>query len=81
MVADALKSVENTSIEEPISHAEAMNSKNNNNYIKAMRKEMDSLTRKQTQTLVSNPKNKKVINCKWILKKEEGSLGVKDSWF
>lgn len=48
MVADALKSVENTSIEEPISHAEVMNSKNNNNYIKAMRKEMDSLTRKQT---------------------------------
>lgn len=37
MVANALKSVEDTSIEEPTSYVEAMNSKNNNNYIKAMR--------------------------------------------
>ena len=40
---------------------------------------MDSLVRNQTWTLVSNPRNRKFVSCKWILKKNEGILGVKDS--
>lgn len=40
---------------------------------------MDSLVRNQTWTLVSNPRNRKIVSCKWIFKKNEGIPGVKDS--
>ena len=55
-----------------------MNSKNNRNWIKAMREEMDSLVKNQTWTLVPNLGNRKVVSCKWIFKKND-ILGVQDS--
>ena len=79
MVAYALMSVEDVAIEEPNNYREAINSKNNRNYIKAMREEMDSLVRNQTWTLVPNPWNRKIVSCKWIFKKKNGILGVEDS--
>ena len=54
MVAYALMSAEDVAIEEPNIYREAMNSKNNRNWIKVMREEMDSLVRNQTWTLVLN---------------------------
>ncbi|KAH9651033.1 hypothetical protein KPL70_026595 [Citrus sinensis] len=79
MVAYALMSAEDVTIEEPNSYREAVNNKNNRNWIKAMREEMDSLVRNQTWILVPNPGNRKIVSCKWIFKKKEGIPGVEDS--
>ena len=43
------------------SYTKVVNSKYNNNSIKIMREEMDSLTRNQTWTLVPNLENKKGV--------------------
>lgn len=37
---------------------------------------MDSLQRNHAWTVIPNPGDKKLVNCKWIFKKNNGVLGV-----
>lgn len=67
------------SIKELNSYTKALSSKDNNNQIKTIREKMDSLVRNHTWTLVPNPQNRKIVNCKWICKKNEGIPSVEDS--
>ena len=39
---------------------------------------MKSLYKNKTWDLVKLPKGKKVVCCKWVFKKKEGTLGVKE---
>ena len=78
MVAYALMSAEDVAIEELNSYREAINNKNSRNWIKAIREEMDSLVRNQTWILVPNPRNMKIVSCKWIFKRNEDIPGVED---
>ena len=45
----------------------------------AMQEEMESLHKNDTWDLVRLPKGKKVVRCKWVFKRKEGILGVKES--
>ena len=81
LVAYALMSVEDMSIEQPVSYSKAIESENCDKWIKAMRKQIDSLQRNQMWTLVLNPSDKKLVNCKWIFKKKNGILRVEPSKF
>lgn len=52
------------------SYTKVVNNKYNNNSIKIMRAEMDSLTRNQTWTLVPNLENKKVLTANGYSRKK-----------
>lgn len=40
---------------------------------------MESLHKKDTWALVTLPKNKNVIYCKWALKRKADTLGIKEA--
>ena len=44
---------------------------------KAMDDEIESLYKNKTWVLVERPKDKKLVDCKWIYKKKEAIPGVK----
>lgn len=44
-----------------------------------MQDEMDSLQRNHAWTIIPNPGDKKLVNCKWIFKKNDGVLRVEPS--
>lgn len=69
---------EDAFIKELNNYTEALNSKYNNNQIKAMREDMNSLAMNQTLTLIPNPRNTKIFSCKWIFKKKKSVLGDED---
>lgn len=81
LIAYALMSAKEMSIEEPFSYSKASESENCDKWIEGMRKEMDSLQRNQMWTLVPNPSDKKLVNCKWIFKKKNGIPRVEPSKF
>ncbi|KAH9697781.1 Integrase catalytic domain-containing protein [Citrus sinensis] len=81
MVAYALNSVEDITIEEPASYREAVKSSDPRNWIKAMEEEIDSLIKKKTWTLVTNLGNESLVSCKWIFKRKEGIPGAEASRF
>ncbi|KAH9697805.1 Integrase catalytic domain-containing protein [Citrus sinensis] len=81
MVAYALNSVEDITIEEPASYREAVKSSDPRNWIKAMEEEIDSLIKNKTWTLVTNLGNKSLVSCKWIFKRKEGIPGAEASRF
>lgn len=60
--------------DEPICYADALNSDQRNNWIKAMNDEYQSLIKKGTWVLVDKP-NKKVIPCKWVYKIKRNEQG------
>ena len=60
-----------TSSEDPSTFQEAINDFENDKWIKAMVKEMKSLTKNKTWELTKLPKGKKPIGCKWLFKKKE----------
>ena len=74
-------SAEDIGIEEPNSYSEAIRSDNYQDWINAMKDEMDSLTKNKTWTLVQKLKGRKIIGCKWIFKRKEGIPGVEPSRF
>ena len=45
----------------------------------AMQEEMESLHKNGTWDMVRLPKRKKVIRCKWVFKKKEGTPGVENA--
>ena len=45
-------------------------------WLVAMKQEMESLPKNKTWVIVEAPRNKKVVRCKWILKKKEGSTST-----
>lgn len=51
---------------------EAINSLESDEWMDAMTKETESLSKNQTWDLISLPKGKKPISCKWIFKRKEG---------
>lgn len=57
---------------DPTSYEEAVEGKNANMWLEAMKDEMLSLEKNNTWVLVNKPKGAKVIDCKWIYKVKEG---------
>ena len=78
VVAYALSAANDIDINEPKSYQEAMRSKERKLWTAASDEEMDSLDRNKTWTLVEIPIKKRVIGCKWVLKKKPGIPGVED---
>lgn len=72
-VADEIESYE-----EPTSYKEAIASDDSARWIAAMEEELESLLKNRTWVLVKLPKGKKVVRCKWVFKKKEGTTGVED---
>ena len=44
-----------------------------------MGEEMESLSKNQTWELVKVPKEKRLVNCKWVFKKNVGIQGVEET--
>ncbi|KAL2498363.1 Retrovirus-related Pol polyprotein from transposon TNT 1-94 [Abeliophyllum distichum] len=55
----------------PNSYEEVMNGKNSKLWLAAIQDEMNSLMKNRTWTLVSKPKDQKVIDWKWVYKVKE----------
>lgn len=55
---------------EPASYKEAMKSREWRKWLAAMEEEIHSLLKNGTWILVKDPKNQKIISCKWIYKKK-----------
>ncbi|KAG8483366.1 hypothetical protein CXB51_022321 [Gossypium anomalum] len=63
---------------EPSNYSEAISCEDSEKWMFAMQEEMESLHKNRTWDLVKLPKDKKVIRCKWVSKKKEGTPGVKE---
>ncbi|KAG8478983.1 hypothetical protein CXB51_028891 [Gossypium anomalum] len=63
---------------EPSNYSEAISCEDSEKWMFSMQEEMESLHKKRTWDLVKLPKGKKVVHCKWVFKKKEGTLGVEE---
>jgi hypothetical protein len=69
--------------QEPSSYHEVVSNNNlvsNNNSVQwnvAMSEEIESLHKNHTWELVEPPTGQKIVGCKWVFKKNEGSPGLK----
>lgn len=57
---------------EPSCYNEAVNSQDKNKWLEAMKDEIKSFKVNQTWTLVTKPKDRKHIDCRWLFKIKEG---------
>ena len=57
---------------EPATYTEAIDSVDKDKWISAMQEVMQSLEKNGTWKIVSLPKQKKVVCCKWVFKRNEG---------
>ncbi|KAG8498578.1 hypothetical protein CXB51_004832 [Gossypium anomalum] len=57
-------------------YSEAVSYEGLGKWMIAMQEEMESLHKNKIWDLVKLPKGKKVVHCKWVFKKNEGTLGV-----
>ena len=57
---------------EPATYSEAVDSVDKEKWISAMQEEMQSLEKNDTWEIVSLPKQKKLVRCKWVFKRKEG---------
>ncbi|KAH9657436.1 hypothetical protein KPL70_023077 [Citrus sinensis] len=69
---EASETTQELDYDEPKSYKEAVSGKNADQWLKAMKEEMDSLYKNDTWTLVRKPDKKKVIGCKWVYKLKQG---------
>ncbi|KAH9646639.1 hypothetical protein KPL70_024932 [Citrus sinensis] len=76
LIAYALTAAHELDYDEPKTYKEAVSGKNADQWLKAMKEEMDSLYKNDTWTLVKKPDKKKVIGCKWVYKLKQGITGV-----
>ena len=53
---------------EPQTYNEAVNSKDSEKWLKAMKSEWESLVKNQTWDLVQSPQGRKIVDCKWVYK-------------
>lgn len=58
------------------SYQEAMNRKDKHKWLQAMQEEMNSLKKNGTWILVKQPKQQKLVGCKWIFKRKQCISGV-----
>ena len=66
---------------EPSNYREVVSSENSAQWSIAMSEEIESLHKNQTCELVKPPKGQKIVGCKWVFKKKEGTTGVEASRF
>lgn len=59
--------------EDPASYNAALKSPERNEWLRAMKREMESLKNYQTWELVDRPKDKKVIKNRWVYQSKEGT--------
>ncbi|KAG8499930.1 hypothetical protein CXB51_006489 [Gossypium anomalum] len=79
LVAYALNVAEDIDAnQEPFNYSEAISCEDSEKWMFAMQKEMESLHKNRTWDLVNLPKDKKVVHCKWVFKKKEGTPGVEE---
>ena len=73
-VADNIESSEKSfTYEEEVSYSDL------GKWMIAMQEEMESLHKNGTWNMVRLPKETKVIHCKWVFKKKEGTPGVENA--
>ncbi|KAG8480706.1 hypothetical protein CXB51_025391 [Gossypium anomalum] len=63
---------------EPSNYSEAISCEDSKKWMFAIQEEMKSLHKNRTWDLVKLPKGRKVVRCKWVFKKKEGTLGVEE---
>ncbi|KAG8491535.1 hypothetical protein CXB51_014880 [Gossypium anomalum] len=79
LVAYALNVAEDIDAnQEPSNYSEAVSCEDSEKWMFAMKEEIESLHKNRTWDLVKLPKSKKVVRCKWVFKKKEGTLGVEE---
>lgn len=61
---------------EPQTYEQAIKSEDHEKWQQAMNEEFESLTSNQTWELVEKPKDKRIIDCKWIFKIKQNTKGV-----
>ena len=61
--------------DEPTTYEESLNSSESDQWLTAMKSEMDSMNTNQVWTLVDPPEGIKLIGCKWIFKKKTDMEG------
>ncbi|KAG8489067.1 hypothetical protein CXB51_017037 [Gossypium anomalum] len=79
LVAYALNVAEDIDAnQEPSNYSEVVSCEDSEKWMFAMQEEMESLHKNRTWDLVKLPKGKKVVRCKWVFKKKEGTPGVEE---
>ena len=79
LVAYGLSVADNIeSSEEPSTYEEAVGCSDSGKWMIAMQEEMKSLHKNGTWDMVRLLKGKKIIRCKWVFKKKEGTPGVEN---
>jgi len=76
VVSFALSVAEDIEAQDPVTYREAITSSESSQWIGAMNEELASLYNNHTWELVKPPKSQKVIGCKWVFKKKDGSPRV-----
>jgi len=76
IVSFALSVVEDIEAQDLVTYREAITSNESSQWIGAMNEELESLYKNCTWELVKPLKGQKVIGCKWVFKKKDGSPGV-----
>src|SRR4030065_63381 len=79
LVSYALNAAEELQDSDPRTFKEALESKDNKEWLKEVKGEISSLETNHTWELVKLPKTHRVVGCKWIFKKREGIPGVEGS--
>ncbi|KAG8499580.1 hypothetical protein CXB51_006211 [Gossypium anomalum] len=64
--------------QEPSNYSEAVSCEDSEKWMFAMQEEMESFHKNRTWDLVKLSKGKKVVRCKWVFKKKEGTPGVEE---
>ncbi|XP_073137773.1 uncharacterized protein [Henckelia pumila] len=67
--AFALNVVDLMDLKEPTTYKKTVKSKDKAKWLKAVKEEFSSLIKNNTWILIDKPKDKKVIGCKWVFKK------------
>uniref|UniRef100_A0A803N377 Reverse transcriptase Ty1/copia-type domain-containing protein n=1 Tax=Chenopodium quinoa TaxID=63459 RepID=A0A803N377_CHEQI len=62
-----------TNNDDPCSFKEAMSQSDAGKWLIAMKQEMESLSKNNTWELCCAPKGKRIVGCKWVYKKKEGT--------
>ena len=64
----------------PNTFADIENRDDSAEWMKAVRSEMESLIRNETWTLMELPKNRKVVDCKWVFKRKRNEMGQQTNY-
>ena len=72
LVAYALNVAKSIERKERQTYHEAITSGKSTRWIAAMNEEIESLQKKHTWQLVEKPKNQKIVDCKWVFKRNKG---------